>query len=273
MARRRRRNDALVDQVGGTILTLVGVVLIVSIGILGYWLRSAQVPVEASTLCPESGPTSVHVILIDRSDPVSGQQAQHIRQVMQRIKDNAQTATRFDIFSFDGDAWNELPPIRRICVPKRPEDANELYENKGQIRKRFETEFSSVFDKTIDDQLTGTTRPSSPIIESLHAAAQTSFGSFDDNQIPLRMTLVSDMVQHSKAVSHLRNQPDFNVLSKNPDWTLIRPRLKGAETDILYILRPTATRASQRVQNQGHQVFWEQVIAASGGQLTSIEPF
>jgi len=60
------------------LLGLVGMVLIAALG-GGYWFMNAtKQALDAETNCPKSGPSGIHVILFDRSDPISEQQAQRI---------------------------------------------------------------------------------------------------------------------------------------------------------------------------------------------------
>ena len=80
------------------------------------------------------------------------------------------------------------------------------------------------------------------------------------------------MIQHTRATSHFKAEPSFAELAKSPLWPSLRPELKGADVKILYVLRPNAKRSSGPVQNRGHELFWEQLIAAGGGQLTKIDP-
>jgi hypothetical protein len=190
---------------------------------------------------------------------------------MSRLKMSAKAGTRFDIFTFQGDTSAELQPVLTICAPKR--DANELIENPGRVRRQYEERFSAVIDKTLDELLQMSERPNSPIVESLRAAAQTSFGPFDAGQIPLRVTLISDMVQNTIDINHFHSEPNFDQLVRKAKWPTLRPVLKGADVQILYLLRPTALRGGKPIQNGGHQLFWEHLIAASGGRIISIEPF
>jgi hypothetical protein len=86
------------------------------------------------------------------------------------------------------------------------------------------------------------------------------------------MTLISDMIQNTRSISQIRSDTDLNALLKNPLWPTLRPSLKGAQVDIMYLLRPTAVRGGKAIQNQGHQVFWEHLISAGGGQVSTIAP-
>jgi hypothetical protein len=256
----------------GIALAAIGIILVAALAFTVFWVKRQHVALD-DVNCPKTGPKAVHVILIDRSDPISGQQAQHIRQVVQRLRDDAVFGTRFDVYTFEGDSVNELLPVLRVCAPGRPQDANELIENPERVRKRYEDTFALVLDKTINELLRASTRPNSPIVESLRAAAQTSFGPFDAGQIPLRATLVSDMVQHSEALSHFAAEANFKLLASTNKWASLRPQLKGADVYVLYLLRPTAVRGSVPIQNRGHQVFWEQLIEASGGRIVEFDSF
>lgn len=86
------------------------------------------------------------------------------------------------------------------------------------------------------------------------------------------MTLVSDMVQHTNLNSHFKAEPNFNQLSKLQAWATLQPNLKGADVDVLYLLRPSATRGGAQIQNRGHMLFWEQLIAAGGGRIAVMQP-
>lgn len=270
MSRRRQRKAARWDRIAGVLLTVLGVALIAALAGGAWWIKTVRPVLDPETSCPTSGPTALHVVMFDRSDPVTGQQAQRIRQIMQQIKTEAPFGTRFDIYTFEGDEKNELRPIRSLCAPGRPEQANELIENPGRVRRRYDEQFSEVLDSTVDQLLVESTRASSPIIESLRGAALTSFGPVTGT--PLRLTLVSDLVQHSAAASHFRAEPSFAELSATAKWASLKPMLKGVRVDVLYVLRPTAVRGAAAIQNRGHQAFWERLIAAAGGHLIRIEP-
>jgi len=251
-------------------LMMLGLALILGLGALSWWVKSTKVVLGADN-CPVTGPTAVHVIMIDQSDPITGQQSQQIREYLGSIKKHAAFGTRFDIYTFEGNTTDKLEPVLTICAPGKPEEANELIENPERIKRIYDQKFSAQIDASVEKLVHASTLPNSPIIESIRAASITSFGG-EDEQIPLRLTLISDMIQHSAAYSQFRTDPNFEALSKTPVWARLRPLLKGVETDILYLLRDGAKRNGRPIQNRGHQVFWEQIISSSGGQLSSVKP-
>jgi hypothetical protein len=245
------------------------VALIVALGSIVWWVKTSKTTIDEVTLCPTSGPKAIHVIIFDRSDPISPQQGQQIRQAIDAYRKSALAGYRFDLYTFQGNTRDVLEPVLQICSPGN--EANELYENPDRIRRRYDTQFVAIANNTIDALLRESTQDNSPIIESIRAAAITSFGSVTAN-IPLRMTLISDMVQNTRNISQIRSDADLNALLKNPLWPTLRPSLKGAQVDIMYLLRPTAVRGGKTIQNQGHQIFWENLISAGGGQLSTITP-
>ncbi|MEA2819474.1 MAG: hypothetical protein QOJ86_1478 [Bradyrhizobium sp.] len=272
MARRKRRAKEASETLLAVVLGTIGILILV--GLIGaYWyVKSSRPELDAETNCPKTGPRGIHVILFDRSDPISDQQAQRIRQAIDRYRIDAQFGTRFDLYTFDGDTAHTLQPKLTICALGKPEEANRLIQNPERVRQRYEARFSSVLNQTVDDLLRTTTQPTSPIIESIRAAAISSFGPIETAQVPLKLTLISDMVQHTKLVSQFQGDTKFPDMAASSHWITLQPRLKGADVDILYLLRPSALRNRAPIQNGSHQRFWEQLIAASGGRVNLIDP-
>jgi hypothetical protein len=124
----------------------------------------------------------------------------------------------------------------------------------------------------MDQLLQTSTQGTSPIIESIRGAAITSFGAYERGELSLRITMISDMVQNSTLNNHFKLEPNFQQLSRTSAWSSLQPHLKGAEADILYLIRPSARRGNALIQTRGHQQFWEELISASGGRLNAIEP-
>ena len=260
-------------RVKGILLGLLGTLLLLLFIGAAWWVRQSQVPLDPATHCPVSGPKRVHAVLIDQSDPITPQQGQRIRQELVRVRDKA-AGERVDVYVAEGDTINVLRPVFSLCSPGQGKDANELYQNPEQIQREFEERFASTLTRTIDDLLKAQTRPNSPIAESIRAVAITSFGAVEQGKIPLKLTIISDMIQHSDAYSHFKNSAGFSELGKSPTWRSLQSNLKGADVEVFYLLRPSARRAGgQPIQTRAHQLFWEQAIDASNGRLTSLEVF
>jgi hypothetical protein len=268
-SRRYRRGKGR-DRILGTLLAIIGVVALGGLFATVWWLRSTRAEIVESTLCPKAGPRAVHALIFDRTDPVTPQQALQVEQYVNDLISTASAGQRFDLYTVEGDTERLLAPVLEVCSPGQGKDANELYQNPAKIQERFEKKFSEVFKGVVKGLLQNSTRPSSPIIESMRAAAIESFGPFDQKAVPTELTVISDMVQHSSLDSHVRAIPSFAKLSKSQAWRSLQPDFRGAAVDILYVLRPTAQRGGTPIQNRGHQLFWEELVSASNGRLMKI---
>lgn len=272
MARNRRKSRERREVLVGYIAGAIGAVVLVALGAAWYFFQSQATAIDQATQCPTAGPAAVHAVLVDRSDPITPQQAQRVKQELQRLIAAAKAGERFDLYVVEGDSANTLSPVVSVCSPGRGADANRLYQNPEQIQQRFDQQFVRRLEGALDGLLTGGARPNSPIIESIRAAAITSFGSVQLGSVPLQMTVISDLVQHSPANSHFRGEISFNDLSRKPIWREIQPNLRGAKVRFLYLLRASARRPNGvPIQNRGHQAFWEHLVEASGGEWLPME--
>jgi hypothetical protein len=268
MARRSRRKKArVIDAITGVALAVAGLVCLVAFGAGYWWVKSTKTALDDANCPLNSGPRAVHVVMVDQTDPISQLQAQRIQQIIQQYREVAAFGMRFDIYVVEGDTKTTLLPILSICSPNRAEDANIYIENPELIKRRYEERFVAVLDKTVTELLRATTRDSSPIIESMKAAAISSFGPWERRKIPFRLTIVSDMVQHTQLNSHFKSEPNLRQLVQSTAWRSLQPNLHNAEVNVLYLLRPEARRQGIPIQNRGHQEFWAQLIAASNGRL------
>lgn len=271
MARRSRRSKGISDGITGLLLGVLGIILVAGLG-GGYWLIKSSRPKLDANNCPSSGPKAIHVIMFDRSDPISEQQAQRIRQTIDRYRNDASFGQRFDLYTFQGDTQHSLQPKLQLCALGKPSDANALIENPESVRRAYEIKFAKVLDQAVSELVRGSQEKTSPIIESLRAASISSFGPVSAGEMPLRVTLISDMVQNTSLANQFAAEPNFALLSKSPAWVTLQPQLKGASVEVLYLRRLTALRKGAPIQNRGHQLFWEQLISASGGRPDTFDP-
>src|SRR5262249_30073675 len=104
MRRRGRKTRAdRKDRMTGVLIVIVGLFLLSGLAGLVWWAHSRPT-FDADTLCPSSGPQTVHALLFDRSDPITPQQAQQVRFAIDKFKEAAAASMgyRFDVYTFDG---------------------------------------------------------------------------------------------------------------------------------------------------------------------------
>lgn len=261
LSRRGRQNN------GGLKMWLViAITAILALGIGGayYWTRTTQVPIDQATLCPATGPTEIHAILVDRSDPITPLQQTRVRQVIERIVSDASAGARVAIYVADSDGAERLTASVALCNPGR--EANALYQNPRRMRERYELEFKGRLDRTAETLLQPNTRNNSPIMESIKALCVDAFGRSQRGD-KLTMTIISDMIQHSPIASHYRDR-DYDALLRSPRLQSVFADCKGADVDIVYLLRPQA----RNTQTRRHQQFWDVFLQRMNARPRNMEP-
>jgi hypothetical protein len=232
----------------------------------GFWAREQRVDIDEASLCPKSGPTAVTAVLVDRSDPLSQQQAQHIRQVLERVVNEALIGGRVALYVAEADAFAALPPVLALCNPGA--EANPLYQNPKQIRVRYQEKFRGRLDAEAAALLRATTRTTSPVMESIKAVCIDAFGSAPRG-VPLRLVVVSDFLQHSPIADHYRER-DFETIFKDPRLATVLVDCKGAEVEMLYLLRP-GKDGRPTLQTRAHQRFWDLYFQRLNARPKSLE--
>lgn len=248
----------------GPWLVVAGSLAVFALMVGGYaMVRKSHVQLDAATLCPATGPTAVHAVLLDRSDPITPLQAQRLRQVLDKAVDGAAIGERIDLYVLAGDGTQALSPAVSLCRPQS--EGNALYENNARMTATYRDRFR----KPLDDALTAMMQPASsktsPIMESVKAVCVAAFGELPKDSAA-RLTIASDMIQYSPLLDHYRNK-DFDDFALTPGFREVLSDCHRAEVDILYLIRPRDVR----VQDRRHQLFWEKFFDHENATLMSME--
>src|SRR5215510_6380116 len=97
--RDRSRRKRRLDYFAGATLMVVGLLALGAMAGAAWWLKATEVEIDKSTNCPKAGPRSVHLMIFDRTDPVTAQQAQRIEQYVTRLMKDAAAGQRFDLYT------------------------------------------------------------------------------------------------------------------------------------------------------------------------------
>lgn len=248
---------------------LAGLTLLLVGAICGalWWVHANRVEIDQATLCPKQGPVAIHAVLIDRSDPITPLQQTRVRQRMEEIVAAAPIGGRVAIYLAESDGIEALPPLLTLCNPGS--EANPLYQNPRRWRERYELEFRQRIDTVLDRLILPSTRQTSPIAESLKALCIDAFGRAPE-RVPLKLTIISDMIQHSPVASHYRDR-DYRALVRSPRLQALLADCKGAEAHVLYLLRPTP-QGRLAIQTRQHQEFWDLFMQRINLRPIGMEP-
>ena len=248
------------------IFLLLSITILLLGGGLAAYVLTRSDPIDKVSLCSQAGPTGVHAILIDRSDSISELQATKVRQNLERTIFDARVGTRIELFVADSDGLTRPTSVISLCNPGR--DVNPIYQNPRLIRDQFERGFKARIDTAINALMLPSNAKSSPIMESLKAVCIEAFGK-SPSGIPLELTIVSDMIRNSNTVNQYRDR-DYEALLRSPRLQSLLVDCRGADVDIIYLLRPTQ-RGQPGIQTPSHRSFWQRYLQLLNARPRSIE--
>lgn len=231
-----------------------------------HWAESRRVAIDPATLCPTAGPTSVTVVLVDRSDPLGPQQSQRVGQLLDRLVAETPVGGRLALYLAEADEFRSLPPVIALCNPGA--EANPLYQNPKKMRARYEEQFAGRLAAVRAALLTPARRQSSPIMESIKAVCIDASGAAPPD-VPLRLVVVSDFLQHSPITSHYRER-NFERFLEAPGLAGVLVDCKGAEVEMLYLLR-LGKNGTPALQSRAHQRFWDLYFQKMNARPKSLE--
>lgn len=239
-------------------------------GIASAWLyaSSKHVAVNKETFCPtDRPPTEVVAVLVDASDPLTPVQAAQLRQELDDVRRSIPRYGALEIYRVGRTDQGVRDAIFRVCNPGSPEEIAAWRESPKRARDHWENGFKQPMNRIVDDIVPTNSAPSSPIIESLQSIAVTAFAGDRLRDVPKRLIIVSDMLQHSDALSHYTAAPDFETFANIGAYRNLLAELSGVRVRILYVLR----KSNSQIQGREHIQFWQQYFADQGATLVNVK--
>lgn len=261
---RKRRSGGRRNRNGASGL-LWGSLLAVMIAVLatgGYFVwgfTSSRPSIDEATLCPDTGPAGVLVVLLDLTDPLTSRQGARLRNLLDdRIAKLPQdTMISFGVVSNDEGRRGAL---YSSCKPADGSAASQLYENPALITARFQKEFVEPMRAGLNEAMGGGEEDRSPIMESLQALiAETP--AFETSAGLHELLIVSDLLQHSDVLSFYRGE-GWEALRASGGTDRLARTLNGAQVSILKVPRPGAPTVA-RDQAEG---FWARYFDVQGAR-------
>lgn len=270
MARLARRRDRDKHELRRKTIVGVGLLCFVAL-VIGGVLAARMVltgskPKLDADYCPESGPTQVIAILIDRTDLLNPSQQQRIRQELEVIREGVPVGGAIDVYSIGLTDEELLTPEFRLCNPGRGEDVNALVGLPKFAEKRWRETFAEPLQKLFDEMVNGGESANSPIMESIQSVALTAFSGSKRKEAAKKLVIVSDMLQHTDSMSFYRKVPVFENFRKTEYYRKVRADLTGVRCEILYVRRET----KRHIQGAAHINFWQLYFADQNGEITRV---
>jgi hypothetical protein len=142
VSRRKRRQDFI-----GWMLIVFSLVAIGGLVYVYYAATSHAVALNPDNMCPQTGPRSITVVLIDTTDPLDPVQHKDVRKQLEDIKDDVPRYGKIELFTVApaGDAL--LGAKLAACNPGRSSDISPWYGNPALVEKSWRKAFSDKSDE------------------------------------------------------------------------------------------------------------------------------
>jgi len=245
---------------------VIGIICIISIigGLATYSsFFNERVVVDNKTGCPKDGPYSRTVILIDQTDTFSPVQANDIQNQFEKYKKSIPRYGELVIYAMRQGTKNTLKPLIRACNPGTKDDINQLVESSNKISQQWTVSFDEPVRKVLKDALQPMSSKNSPIIETMQAFVVSEFGPVYMDNKDKKLVIISDLLQHSKVLSHYKPNYDVDKFIQSQKFSKLTADLRDVEVDFLYLLRNT----QKAHQNFKHREFWRGLIGVQGGTV------
>ncbi len=260
----RNNSKARKDRAGIWLFVALGVLTLAGGAYIGY---DAVNRVNFDDLgCPDSGPPSKLVFLIDTSDQISPLQKLELRK---RIDGHIRTApaySRVAIYSLVPDEKTHVRKVFDRCKPRDGTAANALTENERLLKKEWTDKFAEPVGVIINDALGPQNSTESPILEALQYVAVAEEnddpGQFQD----LELIIGSDMLQNTAEYSHYRDAQEYSLYEAAPYSVKTALSIPSWTVRLLYIARP----GYEALQSRKHVLFWEQFFMGAGAMVQSV---
>lgn len=250
MTRRSRSRFSAEDRKGLLLFAAGIAILVVLVAVVLQKLLSAENAYDRHTLCNERLPRQVHhLFIIDVSDAMSAHQKNFLNRHISRLLEMSGINDRFTVFVLDERYAGLSDPIVDLCKPRSAEDVSGLTANRLFVEDLYRKRFEVPLQTAIADTVSAGDQPISPIYEALSDVA--ALKRIDPRADEVNLTLVSDMIQNSRAGSVFHSGP--SAIEQLP---LID--LRRARTRVLWLSR----EKYKRYQTPELETSWEDYLAS-----------
>lgn len=252
------------DALGMFNLLIVGAVL----AAISYAAFVLKPPVyDSQTLCLAGAVPPHRVVVIDKTDLYSPEQAVAIEALILAQRDQLAVGERLSLYELNESGQLRNTNSFSLCNPGAGEQVNPLYRNPDRVQARYDALFAEPLDRALADLVLAKDAPNSPIIEALARLGQDP--GFDRTVAGRQIVLVSDMLQNSAVFTvYGRRRGDFADRVPAPQVVADAIRetygdsLRGVRLDIRLI-----PRGNWEAEQHGELMrYWDAVFSMLGVQ-------
>ena len=252
----------------------------VLIALLGLIISGCEQVRLDERLCPiGKTPSRTTILLLDTSDPLSVKHLAELQRLLKelQIKKEGSQASHFYVDQGEllvvyelTENLEKMEPVLEVCNPgNNPDDwdwKDDLTKGKQiAIRdwRKFEDKIEMLFEKLAD----GEEKQSSPILEQLGVIlpkyVPSKLASSSEGSKRSHLILFSDLLQHSKELSHYGQYPTAKQILTTPGLRSVAVDFTGIDFSIFRLERAQ----SGRWQTVEHYYWWTELVQEFGGKV------
>lgn len=216
-------------------------------------------------LCPTT-PSSITVLLVDVTDPLTVAQRQDFQNQLVRLRNSIPRYGKLIVAKVDSTATNLLEPVIVRCNPGTASDVNEWTGDPGGVQERHREGFEEPLDRVFAGLSRASGSDRSPIFESVQSVALTELLTPDAVEHPRRLVIVSDLLQNTDSLTFYSGLPDAETFLESPAFRRVRSDLREVEVEIWMLERSDAPRTQPRALID----LWDTAIAEQGGTVVRV---
>jgi hypothetical protein len=249
------------DRQATYLLVACGLFLAAVLGAVGF-VTSLQDQAEKNSEVDRPNANEL-VVLVDRSDPPSQDQAAQLDGWLQQLAE--ETLNPGDVLTVWTLGQSSEGPLHRVLrLHRPPRTSNPLYQNRRQTLDRYDARFARPLRALMARLPAGPSSRWSPILEAISTLAELPDLQGSGRR---RLVLVSDLAQHSAAASFLSEQPSFRTFEQSRIGAGMRPNLHGVVVNVLVL-----PRAGQGLEVEiARRRFWRTFFLSCGAASAEVE--
>lgn len=213
--------------------------------------------IDEVTLCPKAGPVAMDSILIDLTDNLAPVHVAKLEQILDQKIKAAPAGTLFTVGVVTDDR-SELGAQFSLCKPKSGADVSAMNQNVRLVEERYEHKFLQPMKGILEGLLEPHEAKESPIMEAIQLLVSETPG-FEAFNGPKELLVVSDLLQHSEAMSFYRGE-SWETFSSSRAFSRLSKSLDGADVTFLAIPRPESWKGD--FDQVGF--FWQRYVDIQG---------
>lgn len=220
---------------------------------------------DQKTLCPISGPESIFIVLIDSSDGLKEVQKVSIKNHISNWSENIKKHGLFELYEIDNQK-SLIEHSISVCNPGKGKDVNRIDGNPKLMEKKYNEIFKAPIDEILSKIKNDRILNESPIMENIQAIAVQNM-RFGSSRKPIKIIIISDLMQNSSGYSIYKQKPNFEEFMKHKYAQIVKSDLSNIEIE-LFVLNNQ--KMPSDVNKEGVISFWKMWLEEQGAFVSEI---